>query len=386
MRHQETGSWYQPMQVNKVLSLLLIIFITSCSPKLKPRVMNLQKTDFSEMKNWQSDNHSKALIAFKASCEKFMAFEPEKPVSKLTQIGGSTIDWQVPCMDVMLKERHTDNDAKEFFEKWFVPYEVTDEGKSPVGTLTGYFEIELHGSKKRTEKYRYPVYASPSDLKDRKGDWSFDHASINNGALTGRNLELAWVDNRARLYFMHIQGSGVIKLAEGGEMRVGFAGHNGYRFHGISKAVKDRDLKFKSTHNMLDWLQKNEDECQQILESDPSYVFFQEVKAASALGGQGVPLMRERSLAVDCYLYPYGTPIWVESELPATQAFKPGLYSRLFIAQDTGSVIRGAVRGDVFFGRGKKAEQVANSFKTKGKFIALFPKTVPVPAQYESLS
>lgn len=378
------GNWCQLMQVLKNLSILFILFITACAPSIKPRVMNLEKTDFAQITNWPNDDHAKALNAYKASCEKLMVFEPEKPVSSLTKIGGATIDWQVPCMDAMLKDRHTDSDAKEFFEKWFDPYIVTDDSMNPIGTLTGYFEIELHGSRKKSAKYKYPVYATPLDLKDRKGEWSFDHAAINSGALAGKNLEIAWVDNRARLYFMHIQGSGVIKLAEGGEMRVGFAGHNGYRFQGISKAVKDRDLKFKSTHHMIDWLQKNEDECQNILETDPSYVFFQEVKAKSALGGQGVPLMRERSLAIDCYLYPYGTPIWVESELPETSAFKSGLYNRLFIAQDTGSVIRGAIRGDVFFGRGKKAEQVAHSFKTKGKFIALFPKTVSIFSSYVS--
>lgn len=363
-------------------SALMILLLASCSGGQAPRTAKFQKTSFTELPSWEEDKHSAAMEAFKNSCEKILSREPEKSISAATAIGGSVIDWQVPCMEASYVKKFSDRDAKLFFERWFDPYKVTDESLNPIGTLTGYFEIELAGSKKKTTKYKYPVYKRPPNLDSVKGSSDIAHAAINEGALSGQDLELAWVDNRARLYFMHIQGSGIVKMQDGEHMRVGFDGSNGYSFTGISGAVRDYDLKFKSQAEMIDWLHKNPDECIKIVQSDPSYVFFRKVQCESALGGHGVPLKRERSLAVDVGLYPYGTPIWVEAELPQTQAYRSGAYKRLFIAQDAGGAIKGAVRGDVFFGNGKKAEQVAHSFKTKGRFYALFPKTVTIPEIY----
>jgi membrane-bound lytic murein transglycosylase A len=352
----------------------------------KSRTARLSKSSFTEIINWERDKHAAAMDAFVKSCDKFLSQDPEKPVSSLTSMGGSVIDWQVPCMEATAQEKYTDAQAKAFFEKWFVPYKITDEDMNTKGTLTGYFEIELTGSKKQNGKYQYPIYLRPPELNDLKGSSEIQHASINDGVLSGRNLEVAWVDNRARLYFMHIQGSGVVKLKEGGEMRLGFDGHNGYRFQGISQALRDENAKLDSANSMMDWLHANPERCKRVIESDPSYVFFRKVDSKSAIGGQGVPLKTERSLAVDCGLYPYGMPIWVDADLPQTKAYNSGKYSRLFIAQDTGGAIRGPARGDIFFGRGKKAEVVAGGFKTKGSFFALFPKSVKVPEIYTAMN
>ncbi len=375
------------MWLNKILlSLVVILFITGCGSVQKSRTVKLSKANFSEISNWQKDRHGAAMDAFINSCERFLNQDPEKPVSSLTSMGGSVIDWQVPCMEATIQSKYTDKEAKAFFEKWFVPYKVTDEELNPKGTLTGYFEIELTGSKKRDSKYQYPIYMRPPELNDVKGSSDIQHSAINDGVLSGRNLEVAWVDNRARLYFMHIQGSGVIKLKEGGEMRLGFDGHNGYRFQGISQALREENARLDSANSMMDWLHANPERCKRVIESDPSYVFFKKVQSNSAIGGQGVPLKTERSLAVDCGLYPYGTPIWVDADLPQTQVYNAGKYTRLFIAQDTGGAIRGPVRGDIFFGRGKKAEKVAGGFKTKGVFYALFPRTVKIPEIYTAMN
>ncbi len=375
------------MQVSKVfLTIVLIVMLSGCGSMQKQRTVRLTKANFSEIANWEKDKHSAAMNAFVNSCEKFIAQDPEKPVSSLTSMGGSVIDWQVPCMEALSQEKYSDKQAKAFFEKWFVPYKVADEDMNTKGTLTGYFEIELTGSKKKNAQYQYPIYARPPELNDLKGSSEIQHAAINDGLFAGRDLEVAWVDNRARLYFMHIQGSGVIKLKEGGEMRLGFDGHNGYRFQGISQALRDENAKLDSANSMMDWLHANPERCKRVIESDPSYVFFRKVQAKSAIGGQGVPLKTERSLAVDCGLYPYGMPIWVDADLPQTTAYKAAKYSRLFIAQDTGGAIRGPSRGDIFFGRGKKAEVVAGGFKSKGSFFALFPKSVKVPEIYTAMN
>lgn len=375
--------------MNKTAATYLALFLLhssliGCAAYKKPRIANFEKTSFAVLPGWNEDKHSIALKAFKNSCEKFLALDAEEEISKATQMGGAAIDWQVPCMQASSKSKHTDKEAKSFFEQWFQPYSVSNSDGKSGGTLTGYYQIELEGAHKKSKKFKFPVYRKPANIESLKGSSSFNQASINQGALHNKGLEIVYVNNRARLYFMHIQGSGVIKLQDGGELYLGFDGHNGYSFTGINQSFKDRNLKFNSAVGMMDWLHSNEEHGQEMIETDPSYVFFRKLDTLHPVGGQGVPLQPERSIAIDYGLYPYGAPIWVTSKLPHTKAYSARDYNRLFIAQDTGGAIRGAIRGDIFFGRGKKAEQVAGSFKSQGNFYVLFPKTITVPKSYEA--
>jgi membrane-bound lytic murein transglycosylase A len=376
------------MRIDLFKSLLILLsaalLLNGCATPKKPRIVRFEKTSFDQINGWEDDNHSWALDAYKNSCKKILSASSDKAISRLTQIGGTVRDWQQPCIEASLMADYSDDEAQSFFEKWFTPYKAADDDFNPKGLLTGYYQIELEGSKKKTNRYRYPVYRKPPNLSDVKGSSAIAHEQINRGALSGKGLEMAWVDNRARLYFMHIQGSGVLKLNDGSEMYLGFDDHNGYRFRGISEPLKERDLRLGSANSMMDWLHKNPKECQEIISQDPSYVFFKKQQIASAVGGQGVPLNPERSLAVDCGLYPYGAPVWVDAELPHNELYQGRKYKRLFVAQDTGGAIRGAVRGDVFFGRGYKAEKYAGGFKVPTHFFVLFPKTVAVPEKYTS--
>lgn len=371
-------SFYKLILIASLLSLL-----AACSSTQKSRVGKFEPASFHDINGWSQDKHAAALKTFINSCEKFLNHNEEKNISSAVSIGGSAIDWQVPCLDAAKMQNFTDLEARKFFERWFIPYKVLDENGNEKGTLTGYYQIELEGSKKRTSKYKYPIYKRPDELDSVKGTSNIEHGAINKGILEGKGLEIAWVDNRARLYFMHIQGSGVVKLKEGGEIYLSFHDHNGFGFKGLSEAIRDKDLKFNSMVALIDWLHENPEIGQEILERDPSYVFFRNMKEKHAVGGQGVPLKPERSLAVDYGLYPYGAPIWIEAQLTETEAFKARPYKRLFIAQDTGGAIRGALRGDVFFGRGKKAEKVASQFKARANFYVLFPRTIKVPPEYQ---
>lgn len=362
--------------IRALIYLCFIALLTSCSAFKKQPTARFKKLSFNEMHTWSIDHHAWAFESFKNSCDKLMNIEAENDVAKTTSVGGSAIDWQVPCLEALSMYEVDHVQARLFFERWFTPYQVLDEDFKDEGNLTGYYQIELNGSKKRDSIYKYPVYKKPYNLDDIKGSSQINHSSINGGALKNKGLEIAWVDNRAKLYLMHIQGSGVIKMREGGEYYLGFDGHNGYRFKGISEAVRNRDMKFSSYQEMINWLHLNPKECLDIINEDPSYVFFKNTDYQYAMGGQGVELRAERSIAIDHTMYPYGTPVWIEADLNATAAFEERKYNRLFIAQDTGSAIRGAIRGDIFFGKGKIAEDVAMNFKTKGKFIVLFPKTV----------
>jgi membrane-bound lytic murein transglycosylase A len=370
------------MRFKKILVIASVcVFVTSCATQ-KPRIAKFKPVTFEQVDGWEQDSHAGAFNSFKRSCDKILRLDVEKNISRATDLGGSAIDWQVPCMEAKMIDNPTDSEAKAFFEKWFLPYQVFDDSHSPEGMLTGYFQIELEGSKKKHGRYKYPIYRKPPDLDSLKGSSAIEHAAINSGVLAGKGLEVAYVDNRARLYFMQIQGSGVVKLKEGGNLNLGFEDHNGYRFRGINEALKQKNLKFDNARSMMDYLHENPKDGREIMEQDPSYVFFRPVEGQHAVGGHGVPLHPERSLAVDYGLYPYGMPVWVSTSLPERSIFKGRDYKRLFIAQDTGGAIRGAIRGDVFFGRGHKAEKVASHFKAKGKFFAFFPKTVKVPDSY----
>lgn len=369
-----------------VIPLLLLLIISGCGGSKISRhytstsaSAQIEEVTFAELPNWHRDRHTAAVETFQRSCEKFLSNDPESLTKNASVVGGTIIDWQVPCMEANFKKYESDEEARRFFERWFVPYRLMEGDFDTTGTLTGYYEIELKGSKYPTEKYRWPVHKKPHNLDQLRGTSYIDHGSINDGSLDDKSLELAWVENRPRLYQMHVQGSGVIKLNDGGYIRVGFDGSNGYSFRGINDAVKSYNMKFKSVKDSMDWLHKNPDICLQILQTDPSYVFFRQVDAESAIGGQGVPLTTERSLAVDPNFYPYGAPIWVDAELPKSHAYRDGRYSRLFIAQDAGGAIKGPLRGDVFFGNGDRAEAVANHFKTRGQFFMLLPKTLKVP-------
>lgn len=339
----------------------------------------MEEMGFEELPNWKRDRHIDAVHAFQKSCEKFLSNDPESLTKNASLIGGTIIDWQVPCMEANFKEFKTDEEARKFFERWFVPYRLKEGDSNQIGILTGYYEIELKGSRFPTEKFRWPVHKRPRNLDQIKGTSYIDHAAIIDGVLDNQSLEIAWVENRARLYQMHVQGSGLIKLNDGDCIRVGFDGSNGYTFRGINDAIRNYDLKFKSVKETMDWLHKNPEVCLQILQTDPSYVFFRQIEGKGAIGGQGVTLTTERSLAVDPNFYPYGAPIWVDAELPKSHAYRGGRYSRLFVAQDAGGAIKGPLRGDVFFGIGDRAEAVANHFKTKGEFFVLLPKTLKVP-------
>lgn len=339
----------------------------------------IEEVSYKELPNWHRDRHTAAVEAFQKSCDKFLSNDPESMTRNASTIGGTVIDWQVPCMEANFKKYESDEEARKFFERWFIPYRLMEGDYDKIGTLTGYYEIELKGSRYRTEKYKWPIHMKPIDLQYTKGTSDIDHYAINNGALDGKGLEIAWVENRPRLYQMHVQGSGVIKLENGEYFRVGFDGSNGHSFRGINDAVRSYNVSFKSTKQKMDWLHKNPKICLEILSSDPSYVFFRKIDSDGAIGGQGVPLTTERSLAVDPNFYPYGAPIWVDAELPKSHAYRNGRYSRLFIAQDAGGAIKGPLRGDVFFGNGHRAEAVANHFKTRGEFYVLLPKTLNVP-------
>lgn len=364
----------------------MMLFSTSCSKGRIIREASFNKSSFANLKGWKNDKHLAAFKVFLKSCDAIMKRNPNDPISGLTTIGGKSEDWQQVCVAGLISEVESDHEAKEFFEKWFAVYSIMDEKGRDIGRMTGYYEIELNGSRKPTKKYKYPIYKAPPDIKKRCN--GFCRASINRGALKNKNLEIVWVDSRARSFFLHIQGSGVVKLPDGQEVKLGYACQNGFPYTGVSSILKKYGINgVCSITQIMEWLDKNPKRGMHLMEENKSYVFFREVYGESPIGSQGVPLKGERSIAIDAKLYPYGAPFWIETNLPTTKYSKSSnSYNRLMVAQDTGGAIRGAIRADIFFGRGAKAEVLASSISSIGRYYILLPKSVYVPTTQKAFN
>ncbi len=326
---------------------------------------------FDLLPGWQDDDHAEALRAF-------LNFRGQDPcLNRLLDIAAA---WTGP--------------ARSFFETWFRPYRI---GHEPGGLLTGYFEPELAASLHTAPGYPFPVYRLPDDLElmaepqaglpagaqltahRRIGDRLepyFTRAEIEAGALAGRGLEIAWVRDAVELYIMHVQGSGVLVCKEG-RIRVTFAGKNGHAYTSIGKRLIETghlDAAAASLDKVVAWLRANPAEGKALMHENKSYIFFEFLTGEDAVRGPrgsfGASLVPGRSMAVDPRIHRPGLPIWVDAPGLDAGGFR---FPRLMLAHDTGSAIRGAERGDVFFGTGADAGQAAGSLKHPCRFFALLP-------------
>ena len=377
------------LKFKNLFLLFLVIILCSCSSnyerKCKVRKVKFIKTEYSKIVGWKYDSHLTSLNAFSNSCKAILKISDNNPISRSTHLGGNARNWKRICQHLNNKKFKTNEQAKHFFEKWFAPYVVLDGQNTAIGKFTGYYEIEINGSTRKTRRCRHPVYMPPKNLSQNQRKNYLSHSSINNGSLKGKNLEILWVDNHARLYFMHIQGSGRIKLNDGRLVRLGYAGQNGHDYKSIGPYFKEYNATgINSALDMIEWLHRNPQDSRKIIERNQSYVFFRTINGDGPIGAQGISLIPERSIAIDKAIYPYGTPIWIDTSLPKTRNYIDRKYRRLFIAQDTGGAIKGAIRGDIFFGHGKRGEELACYMNNKGKQYALFPKSVKIPNYYRT--
>jgi membrane-bound lytic murein transglycosylase A len=377
------------LKFKNILLLIFLIILCSCSSdykrKYKVREAKFVKTEYSKIVGWKYDTHLISLNTFANSCKQIIKRGDNQPISKLSQLGGTAINWKRICYDLKNQKIKTNEQAKHFFEKWFTPYTVLDGQNNATGKFTGYYEIEMNGSAIKTQRCSHPVYMPPKNLSQHQRKSHLSHSSINNGSLKGKNLEILWVDNHARLYFMHIQGSGRIKLNDGKLIRLGYAGQNGFEYKSIGPYFKEYNATgINSALDMIEWLHQNPRDGKKIIERNQSYVFFRKINGDGPIGAQGIPLTSERSIALDKAIYPYGTPVWIDTSLPKTRNYTDRKYRRLFITQDTGGAIKGAIRGDIFFGHGKRGEELACYMNNKGRQYALFPKSVKIPNYYRT--
>ena len=283
-----------------------------------------------------------------------------------------------------------------FYKEWFTPYQVFNPDGSEQGMITGYYEPKLYGSRSKTTRFRYPLYAVPDDLlqidlgeaypqlKDlrlrgrlqgKRVVPYYNRAEIDAGASSLKWRELFWVENAVELFFLQVQGSGRIELPDGKLVKIGYAEQNGYPYVSIGKKLVEMgELKLEeaSMQGIKVWAEQHPDKLGALLAQNPSYVFFRELPngLSAPLGALGVPLTSEYSLAVDARTIPLGAPVFLATTYPNDGA----PLNRLMLAQDTGGAIRGAVRADFFWGFGEQAAIQAGKMKQQGRMWVLFPK------------
>jgi membrane-bound lytic murein transglycosylase A len=356
------------------LALLAVtLLLASCAPKEpEPDRLVVHPARFADLPGWTADRQAEALPPFLRSCSRL-----EKQA-----------DWAEACAAARAVPAGDDAAARTFFETALTPVAVTNHGEAE-GLFTGYYEPELTGCRARGDGCSVPVYRRPPELvsvelgrfrESLKGERIagkvengalVPYASrkdIVAGALANRGLELAWAADPVELFFLQIQGSGRLRLADGSIIRLGFDGQNGHPYVPIGRVLLDRGALERpvTMQSIKAWLRGAPEAAPGVLSENPSYIFFRELAGEGPIGSQGVALTPGRSLAVDRNFLPLGAPVWLQADD----------LRRLMVAQDTGGAIRGPVRGDVFWGPGREAEEKAGAMQARGKIWLLVPPAV----------
>lgn len=288
--------------------------------------------------------------------------------------------------------------ARSFFEANFIPYALVSSAGPDSGMITGYYEPIIDGSRTQSAQHRYPIFGVPEDLI--VVDLAATNPDVRNlrlrGRLDGRRLVpypsraeieargvpaqvIAWTNDPVELFFLHIQGSGQVRLEGGERIRIGFADQNGHPYRSLGRYLIDRGelpLEQTSMQGIKAWAAANPAKLQEALNANPSYVFFREVATADGPpGALGVALTAEFSLAVDRRFVPLGAPVYLATTHPLSEE----RLERMMAAQDTGGAIRGVVRADLYFGTGAEAGAAAGRMRQQGRMWLMWPRGEPPP-------
>ncbi len=304
--------------------------------------------------------------------------------------------WKSVCGAAKALSKPSNNQIIAYLKQNFDVHAATNEDGTDTGLITGYYQPLLKGSRTQSKKYPYPLYSTPADLvtvelaavrpelqhKRVRGKLVGDklvpyhsRAEIETQPSPLAGSEVFWIDDIVDVFFLQIQGSGVVQLENGDLAHVGYANHNGHDYRSIGRVLIDRGELLASKASMQgikSWARNNLDQLRELLNSNPSYVFFRALPSGlpGPIGALGVPITAERSLAVDSKFIPLGVPIFLSTTQPNSK--KP--IKRLMMAQDKGGAIKGGVRADLFWGAGNKAGVKAGSMKQSGKVWVLLPK------------
>ncbi|MCK7583644.1 MAG: murein transglycosylase A [Chromatiales bacterium] len=362
--------------------MLLGSLLSGCAGWFAPPPGIGREIGFSRLPGWAGDRHSEAWPALLRSCDKLPGRDPA---------------WEHVCLAARARAMPDDGEARAFFEQYFTARVVDGEGGRD-GLITGYYEPLLNGSRSRTERFRVPLYAPPDDLltidlgslfPELKGRPVrgrlvgkrvvpyHSRAEITNGGNPLAGNELVWVDDPVEAFLLQVQGSGRVRLPDGSEIAVGYADQNGHPYRSLGNyliALGVLTREEVTLPRVLEWIAANPAETGRLLNSNPSFIFFAVRDAAldGPIGSLGVPLIARRSVAVDPAFIALGLPVWLDTGLPDGTPFR-----QLAFAQDTGGAIKGAVRADLFTGRGPEAGRLAGTMKQRGRLYVLMPRPPP---------
>lgn len=359
---------------------------------------HLKVAAYGDLAGWPLAGHEAVFDSFIPSCREILA--EGRGFKSKPEYAGRKSDWKSVCASALRHSALTPKQAREFFETNFVPIRVHDPAGNG-GLFTGYYEPEVAGSLKQRTGFNVPLYARPNDLVafdnsqqkitglkygrlvDGRPEAYLSRRQIEQGALAGKGLELVWLKSWADAFFIQVQGSGRVRLQDDTVIRLGFAGKTGLPYTAIGAIlIKDGEVAREdmSMQAIRAWMDKHPDRARELMWANASYVFFRLLKLDNPrlgpLGAQQVQLRAMHSLAVDRRFWALGTPMWIETKLPALPAAPAERFNQFMIAQDTGSAIKGEVRGDIFFGAGEEAALLAGNMQSSGTMFALLPRAV----------
>ena len=349
----------------------------------KPAAKPLQAATWDELPGWRQDDPRTVFAAFLQGCPT-LARQPR---------------WQVLCERAAGVPGHDADALRAWLEANFRPWALTNADGTQSGLITGYFEPVLRGSRRRHGSYQHPVFAPPEDLIDVELAGLYPelkHMRLR-GRIAGRKLvpyfsraewvaeeglradsALLWIDDPLDLFFMEIQGAGQVALDDGTRTRVGYADQNGHPFRSVARWLiqqGEMTIEEASMQGIRNWAKAHPERQRELLDANPSLVFFRElgVEGAGPPGALGIPLVPERTIAIDPRHVALGTPVFLATTHPNSR--RP--LNRLMLAADTGGAIRGVVRGDFFWGTGKEAGRQAGRMRQQGRMWLLLPADAP---------
>lgn len=376
-------------------ALLLCAALAACVSKqtrstdASPTVI-FEPVRWSKLPGWRADDALAAWPAIVSTCG----------------VLGKRAEWQSFCGAVAATSPVDSQFVRGFLEQQLTPYRilrVTGRKKETQGLVTGYFEPLIHGSRERSAQFATPLYRRPDDLL------IVDLASVIpelkgkrvRGRVEGNKVvpyysragtretpglvghEIVWIDNALDAFLLEVQGSGRVQLTTGETIRLQYEDQNGHPYRSIGRYLADQGAMTIDQVNMpaiRNWLAANPARVNEVLDSNPSVVFFREGPlddpSIGPKGAQGLPLTAGRSIAIDPKFLPLGAPMFLSTTQPGDSGVP---LQRLVVAQDTGGAIRGPVRADLFFGFGGEAGAQAGMMKHDGEMWLLWPVGAAAP-------
>lgn len=331
-----------------------------------PSVPTPPDSPFYSLLGWSSVQADAGLTAFKRTCDRWETRPQSSPVSAAHPVYGTLGDWQSVCFSARYAV-----DGRSFFEREFYPIRLTPETQE-AGLMTGYFQPEIDVRLRADATYSEPILAVPTDSSVTTLPRAQINANSSRIIAYGRPIDV---------FFMQIQGSGLIRYETGQRIRAAYAANNGHAYKSIGRVLVDRGemtLEQASKQSIENWMVRaGPVETRKLMNENPRYIFFKEeaiVPGEGPVGAMQVPLTAMGSVAVDPNFHPYGAPIFIYVKTPQVAGDYRGVEAgHILVAQDTGKAIKGAMRGDVYFGTGADAGARAGVMKHRGSWTVLLP-------------